>query len=131
MRESDLLEKWIELAKADLKAADQLTSGGNLLLSMFHLQQAVEKYLKAYFVKKLNTQPPYIHNLVSLAKEASLTEVLSEEQKDLLDELNPYYIKARYPTVKKQLSDSLNRKKVESSISKTKEFLVWLELKLK
>ncbi|HPI41571.1 MAG TPA: HEPN domain-containing protein [Pseudobdellovibrionaceae bacterium] len=60
MAENSLVEKWKELAQEDLRAADQLKSGASLLLSMFHLQQALEKYLKAYIVSKINQQPPYI-----------------------------------------------------------------------
>ena len=131
MSENEVHHQWIILAQDDFKAADQLSSGGSLLLSAFHLQQCVEKYLKAYFINSKQQQPPYIHNLTQLAIYSGIDKELSQEQRDLLDELNPYYIKTRYPTFKKELALSLSKRKVSQLIVQTKGFLQWLDQRMK
>lgn len=131
MKNLDVVNKWKELALNDLLAADQLDNGGNLLLSAFHLQQCLEKYLKACFIFNKSEQPPYIHNLTQLAKICELDKKLKSEYIDLLDELNPFYIKARYPTFKKDIASALSKQKVENLIRRTKDFVTWLEQELK
>lgn len=127
----DVLIKWNLLAKNDLLAAKQLLDCENLLLSVFHLQQAVEKILKQYHMWKVNDQPPYIHNLTELSNKSGLFAELTEKQKDLLDSLNPFYIKTRYPTYKKQLEEHISKQQIQKIYLSTEEFIQWLEQKMK
>ena len=64
----------------------------------FMCHQVVEKALKAFFVKNLKTQPPYMHNLTRLAEKSGLYERMGETQKDFYDFLDLLNIEARYPT---------------------------------
>ena len=56
---------------------------------------------------------------------------MNEAKKDILNTLNPFCIKARYPTYKKGLSEGLSQEYVRSLIVKTGDFIKWLELKMK
>lgn len=126
-----LLEQWKLASLEDFNSAKSLFRDGFYLNSCFHLQQSLEKYLKMFFIWHKKDQPPYIHNLVRIAEEAGLYNDFNEEQRFLLDTLNSYYINARYPSYKKNLSIDLDKNKVSSYINKTEDFLKCLENKMK
>lgn len=125
--DNELLDEWKDFADGDLKTAKLLLTNNNFLHGVFHLQQALEKYLKRYFIITKKEQPPYIHNLTELANRAELLNVLTETQKDLLENLTPYYIKTRYPSYKKKMSITLNPKRANQLLKAAEEFIIWLE----
>ncbi|MBF0298792.1 MAG: HEPN domain-containing protein [Oligoflexia bacterium] len=47
---NNLLDQWRILSQKDLKAAKLLFKNNEFLLSAFHLQQAIEKFLKMYYI---------------------------------------------------------------------------------
>ncbi|MBF0205411.1 MAG: HEPN domain-containing protein [Oligoflexia bacterium] len=125
--DNELINEWKELADSDLKTAKLLISHKDFLHGIFHLQQAIEKYLNRYYIINKQEQPPYIHNLSEIAKQADLFIALSEEHKDLLEGLTPYYIKARYPTYKKKMAITLDQKRATEIQKTAEEFILWLE----
>jgi len=127
----ELLDQWYKLSFNDFKAAKSLVKDGNLLLAVFHLQQSLEKFFKMYFILSQKEQPPMIHNLLQISIQANIYEQMDDEKKDLINTLNPFYIKARYPTYKKSLEDSLDDVKVQYLIVQTNEVIEWLKLKMK
>jgi HEPN domain-containing protein len=129
MTDKDILGQWQDLIERDLRGAELFIGDGDLLLAAFHLQQALEKILKKNILKVQKIQPPYLHNLVQLAEHAQIKSELSEDQQSFLDELNPYYIKARYPTYKKSVADALSDQQLTHWIQTTREFMAWLEQK--
>ena len=66
MREEILekTKKWIEKANKDLISAKKLYEEDIYDYSLFHAQQAVEKYLKAYILRK-NSSYPLIYSALS------------------------------------------------------------------
>lgn len=58
-----VVKNWIALADYDLKTAEVMFKGGRYVYVAFTCQQAVEKLLKAIYVKEKKQTPPYIHNL--------------------------------------------------------------------
>ena len=58
----------------------------------------MEKVLKALVVKKTKKESSHSHNLLLLMKQAMLD--LSQEEKDLLDLVNDFNIRVRYPDYK-------------------------------
>ena len=91
--------------------------------------QMIEKALKAA-ITHIGVEPPYIHNLAKLADRAGVYTTLSDEQKQVLDYLEPLNIQARYPEDKNQLYTSLNRHKCETVIEQTKEVYNWIKAML-
>lgn len=91
------------------------------------LQQFLEKYLKAAFVKKFEKVPPYTHSLLKLCKELAVP--LSEEMLEAITRIDKYYLAARYPDYKASLNIS-NRKDGEQFFNKAKEIFEWLKQKL-
>jgi HEPN domain-containing protein len=63
--------------------------------SLFFGHIVLEKILKALVVKKTQEQAEYTHNLVKLMQSAELN--LSQKDQDLLDIVNDFNIRARYP----------------------------------
>ena len=90
----------------------------------------VEKTLKAVITENINEFPPKIHDLKSLAKHGNLLNILSNEQLDLLEQLNPLQIKARYPEYKNKISEALTLMKCHKIYTDTEEFLCWTKHRL-
>ena len=127
---TELIQKWLALAENDFEAAEILLEKKKLLLAAFHSQQSLEKFFKMYYLFELNEQPPYIHNLVDLAQRCGLFDQLTETQKTLLDKLNPFYIKARYPSYQKAVSSSLDQSKTEVLVAETGDLIRWIKDKM-
>ena len=130
MNNIDKVNYWVEIADYDLETAGAMMKGKRYLYVGFMCHQAIEKILKAYFVKKTDRTPPYVHNLKRLAEVCDLNNVFSEEQLDLIEELIPMNIEARYPTYKEQLLKSLTHSKCRELIFKTTKLCNWIKQKL-
>jgi len=94
----------------------------------FICQHAIEKYLKAGYVKKFRRIPPYVHKLERLCVELKM-EVPEDLLKAIID-IDKYYVSARYPAHKESVSIK-SLKTAESVYNKTKEILKWLKGELK
>jgi len=121
---------WIELIDDDIDSAEILAKRKKKLHTGFHCQQAVEKVIKCYFIKVKDEVHPHIHDLLKLVERAELLEKLSEEQKMLLRELNPLYIEARYNSYKTKIAQTLTDECIESILTRTKEFVLWVKEKM-
>ena len=111
------VEYWINLADYDLKAAEVMLTGKMFLYVGFMCHQVIEKMLKSYYVYSQNPTPPAIHNLLMLATESGISDLLSDDQKKLLSQLMPLNIQARYPTDKEKILKSLTYEKCHDLIS--------------
>ncbi len=95
MRSNEEISYWLGIAKDDLRVAGHLIDTNDRLHALFFCHLAIEKMLKALFVKVNRRLSPWTHNLPRLAKESKLT--LSEEDLQFLNELLRFNIEARYP----------------------------------
>jgi HEPN domain-containing protein len=122
------VKSWLEKYKEDLKAAKAMLDARRYLWCGFICQQAIEKYLKAGYVKKYHRIPPYIHKLERLCQELELS-VPEGILKAMID-IDKYYVSARYPAYKESVGIK-NFRKAESVFTKTKEIVKWLKGELK
>lgn len=129
--DNDIINKWINIAAADLKMAELAGKNGLYLHSAFHCQQCIEKSLKALIISELKKEPPYTHDLVRLYELLSKSKIYNEDNKVMLATLNPFYIQSRYPSYRISISQDLTKKKVLAFIKIAKEVLKWLEKKPK
>jgi HEPN domain-containing protein len=106
--ETDRSGYWIARAEYDLETARAMLQTCRYLYVGFMCQQTVEKALKAVIAKN-GVFPPKIHDLIRLAELGKLSDILSDDQNHLLDELYPLSIEARYPSHKEMLSQALNK----------------------
>ncbi|GHV46329.1 DNA-binding protein [Synergistales bacterium] len=120
---------WIEIAEYDLETAVDMRKTGRYLYVGFMCHQVVEKAFKAMIAKN-GVMPPRIHGLVRLAELGGLSDILSGEQKNLINELLPLNIEARYPSQKDKLSKSLNDQYCANLITRTEGLLSWIKEQL-
>ena len=125
----DKVKYWLDLAKEDMDVAQVLLASGKLLYFGFMCHLAVEKALKAR-IESIGDSPPKIHNLIRLAELGGVLGVLTEEQTDLLDVLNPLQIEARYPAYKQQIELILTPDRCNALMRQTKELVTWIEQQL-
>jgi HEPN domain-containing protein len=118
---------WLALAQYDLDTAEAMLKTGRLLYVGFMCHQAIEKILKACFVKRRNETPPYSHNLSQLAKECGILENISEEQKKYISFLQPMNVESRYPAYKDKVFQTLDAERCEEILRQTREFSQWLQ----
>ena len=124
-----VISHWVERAEYDLETAKAMLDAGRYLYVAYMCQQAVEKLLKAIIAQQGKENLP-IHNLNRLAEIAGIRNDLNAEQFNLLAELTPYSIEARYGDYKESLSEILNEKSAREVYGKTKEIFEWLYLKI-
>ncbi len=126
----DKVKYWVDLAEYDIGTAEAMLIAKRYLYVGFMCHQAVEKILKGYFYFVKHETPPYIHKLVLLAEKSSLLDSLTEEQRSLLEALQPLNIEARYPAYKERLFEMLTHEKCEQILTQSKEFTQWVKKQL-
>jgi HEPN domain-containing protein len=126
----DKCKYWLELSDYDIETAEAMFNTKRFLYVGFMCHQAVEKILKAYYNKVYDEPAPYTHNLFFLVERSKLASELSEEQKDLIDQLEPLNIESRYPSHKEKIFKTLSEEYCVQIINKTKELLGWIKERL-
>jgi len=117
---------WIDLADYDIETARAMLHTKRLLYVGFMCHQTAEKALKAIIAGNDGT-PPKIHGLMKLAQLGGVYDAMSEEQKDLLDTLDPLNIAARYPEQKAKLAAMLALETCKNILIETEALLCWIK----
>jgi HEPN domain-containing protein len=123
-------EYWLELCDDDLLTAKALFQSKRYLHMGFFCHMIAEKALKAVIAHKTNELPPRIHDLVQLASKGEVFGIMSDEQKQLLHELTPLQIEARYPEYKEKIKRTLAPTVCKQLLKQTEEFLCWIKQQL-
>lgn len=126
----ELTKKWLERARYDLCTAKAMYKTRRYLYVAFMCQQSLEKILKAIIIEK-GKDVIRTHNLVRLAEEGNIYNLMKKEDQIFLADLTPYAIEARYGNYKKKLSEIINKRMAERYLKMTKEVFGWLKKKLK
>lgn len=124
------IQEWIDIAEEDLSTAEWCVQGKKFLWAMVMCQQAIEKILKAIYLKKNEEIPPKIHNLNRLTELVGISNDLSEDLKEFFEELLIFYFTSRYPDKSAVLKKVLNEDFAIKFLDKTKEVFIWLKSKL-
>lgn len=115
------IEYWVKTSELDLESASSMLSSGKYDWALFVGHLAIEKLLKAFWVKANETNvPPRIHNLVKLAHEANLS--LSTQDLTLLEEVSDFNIEARYPDYKLEFYKLCTKEFSTEKLHAIKEF---------
>ncbi|MBI2470683.1 MAG: HEPN domain-containing protein [Planctomycetes bacterium] len=93
-----LINQWIRIAERDLLTAKQGLEANEVVTDTvcFHCQQAAEKYLKAFLVKK-QIEFSKTHNIMSLLNLCSSVDKSFKEELPEADNLTDYAVEIRYP----------------------------------
>lgn len=100
MTKEENISYWIESSDNNAVTIHNLFNSKDYDWSIFIGHLVIEKLLKAYYVKHRDGNYPQIHDLLRLADRAGL--ILSNEQKDILDEVTGFNISVRYEDYKKE-----------------------------
>lgn len=95
-KESRYAEDWFRKGDADLRSVLRLLEGEDIDIAAFHLQQAIEKYLKGFLLGK-GWKLRRIHELEVLLNEAIAFDKTLERFRELCTSATEYYLFERYP----------------------------------
>jgi HEPN domain-containing protein len=74
MNEQEYIDYWLRISEMDLSSMGTIHNAGKYTVALFMGHLALEKLLKALWVKTQSDNfPPKTHNLVKLADEAAVT----------------------------------------------------------
>lgn len=121
------ITNWIKLAEYDFNTAKSMLTSKRYLYVAFTCQQAIEKLLKALYVKEKNETPPYTHNLLKLIENISISKIIEKDKKEFIEILNSYYIQSRYTEELSNLSQTINNAASKNIYKKTKDLYLWLK----
>ena len=127
---NEKVKYWMELSDYDYETAEAMLNSKRFLYVGFMCHQTIEKIFKAYFVELKNESAPYSHSLAYLARKGGFYRLFNEEQKAIIDQLEPLNIEARYPSQKERLLQSLNEKKCLQILNQTKSIQQWIKNRL-
>ncbi len=120
------IKLWWELALDDLDTAKKNLEFGKYHIASLFSQQAVEKALKAFYIKTFN-ELKKTHDLVFLSTKLGLPE----NYRKICKRLDPVYTGTRYPDVSGQLPSALFEKNdAEEFIKTAEEVILWVKKKL-
>lgn len=89
--------EWFERGRHDIETAQLLyDQRGYTDTIAYHIQQALEKYLKGYLVLHAK-KPPKIHELDTLLNRIAVFDDSFVSFLDLCEKASRYYIEERYP----------------------------------
>ncbi len=89
--------EWFERGRHDIETAQLLYDERGYTDSIaYHIQQALEKYLKGYLVLH-GKNPPKIHELDTLLNHIAIFDDSFIDFLDLCEKASRYYIEDRYP----------------------------------
>lgn len=120
------IRAWWEQAQADLRTAEVTANGDRYYASVFFCQQAVEKALKALFLRKRRdpqAQEMFSHSLIFVGKACGLPDRFHSFLRDLTSE----YVNTRYPSAAEEPPEALYDPTIAArTVSMTKEVLEWI-----
>lgn len=123
-------QHWMELSAYDLDTAEAMMRTGRYLYVGFMCHQSIEKALKAHYQQYRREIPPRTHNLLVLASATGLLARMTDEQTDLLTELEPLAVEARYPEHKERLCQLLDQPMSASLLARSEEMRRWIQHEL-
>jgi HEPN domain-containing protein len=125
-----IIQNWLALAEYDYETAHAMFQSGRYIYVVFTCQQAVEKMLKAVYVREYQAAPPYIHSLMKLAKSLSFFHEFSECQLFDMERLNSYYLQSRYSDQIQEMMAQFTKEQAAEFLYKTEALMRWLRNKL-
>jgi HEPN domain-containing protein len=96
--ESVYTQDWLRIAEKDFARVQTMLSAGDAEAAGFYLQQAMEKFLKAFVLSK-NWLFAALHDLEPLLNTALESEPSFEEFRETLQLITGFYFIERYPLV--------------------------------
>ena len=129
LHKKEIINFWVETAENDYKTMLNLFESKDYHWSLFMGHLVIEKLLKALYVKNKNGNIPRTHDLLRLAEKAVIDT--TEDQKDDLDFITTFNIRARYPDYKQSFYKKCDYDFTANNIEKVKGLRMWLHSMIK
>jgi len=124
---AEIVQLWVKQAEHDLDMATKVMEIKGYSLTAFLCQQAVEKYLKALYIKEKQQNPPRTHYLDKLGQELNA----SSHIQGLLFELSEDYMLTRYPDVAWAIpAEEYTREDAERRLQAARKIIQWVKMEL-
>ncbi|MDL1893687.1 HEPN domain-containing protein [Sphingobacteriales bacterium CHB3] len=130
MNKTEHITFWIEQAEHDWGIAESLFASRKFDASLFFGHLALEKLLKAAWVRdNVQDVPPKTHNLVLLLEQTRVPA--NADALKLLRKVNEFNIEARYPDYKLSFYKLCTQEFASTYLDKIKATYTWLTSELK
>jgi HEPN domain-containing protein len=113
---NEVVAYWLETSAHDKDTMDVLYENARYSDALFFGHIILEKILKALVVHSTGKHAPFTHDLVQLHKLAGVE--LDEKEIDLLDQVNDFNIRARYPERKMEFYKQCTKEFSEPYLTK-------------
>jgi HEPN domain-containing protein len=120
-----IVNHWVETSDDDFNTMLTLFGSKSYHWALFMGHIAIEKLLKAYFVRQNESHAPFTHNLYRLAELGGLE--ISEKYADWLLKITTFNINARYDDYKKEFYNLCTVDFTKEWIEKIKELQQWIK----
>lgn len=127
MTEKEAIDYWLKSSEEDLLTAESLYQAKRYLPCLFFCHLFIEKILKAIFVTKKHTAPPYSHDLLKLS--AGLGLEITDQAKEDLREISRFNVATRYDDYKFSMFKKATKEFTALYFAKAKETYSWLKEK--
>ncbi len=118
-KESRYPKDWLATGEKDFKRTELLFSADDYEGAGFHLQQAIEKYLKGYLLSK-GWKLKRIHDLEALLNAVLEYDGTFENFRSLCVKATNYYIEERYPLL---VLSKINRQDLDGLLKQGRELI--------
>ena len=121
-------DEWLRQADYDMETAEFMFSGGRYFYAVFMCHLSIEKALKGLFRKKLNQQPPRVHNLIYLLNRIGIKP--PEAIGKVMVRLNEASVATRYPEEVRNLHKDFTQAVVKEILANGRKTLEWTKQQL-
>jgi HEPN domain-containing protein len=120
-----IIESWINSSDNDLLTMNDMYKTKHYDWALFIGHLAIEKLLKALYLKTISEHPPLIHDLRRLAEKMNLS--LTEDRKIQLDTISRFNIRVRYDDYKQSFYKLCTIEFTNEWISQINECRLWIK----
>lgn len=124
MTRDELITYWLNSSEENRASMINMFTNGEYVWSLFVGHLCIEKLLKAYYVKEVDTVAPRIHDLFKLATRCNLQ--MSDDQMDSLQYITLFNLEARYEEYKREFHSKCNKNFTQENIQKIEGIRSWL-----
>ncbi len=128
MTKKELILFWLEGSDRDFESMLHMFESKDYHWSLYVGHLVIEKLLKAYYIKNIDSQHPFIHNLLRIAEKSNLE--ITEEQKKFLVRVTTFNLRAKYQDYKNNFYKLCTKEFTEKWINEIKGFRQWIKKQL-
>jgi HEPN domain-containing protein len=122
------IDYWMKSSDEDYKTMLDLFNTKNYCWALFMGHLVIEKLLKAYFAKTVQTYPPMLHDLRRLGEKAGI--VFDDSRQTVIETISQFNIRARYDDYKRNFYSLCTPAYTVTWIENIKEIRSWIQTML-